>query len=834
MPKTINHTKSLLRHHFKLWLIISFVFSIGTLAPFCLEFVKIGFQNSLQNRLKTLLGSDLVISSRLALPIEKIDKERGENTQTVMVKSLYTMTKKATESNDQEKVKSRLANVTFIPEGFPYYGNLIAREKLAQFHRENIVYIWPELSELLDLKIGDQLKLGNKFFKIMGLIENDPGQVTQGQALAPKIYISAHQEKEIGLISKGSTVRYSYHFKFKNKIEQNKIEPILKEKFDKEGVNVRNSKENGEFISRTVNIINNFLGLGSFLSLLLSMLAITFVLNKMFKRETASLRNYHQMGISYLWVYQKYLKAFLSISILSSLLSSMLGYLIAPLISALLKEKFNIEIGSIDFIYVPGFILIAIFSLFFLYTPTALSFLKVEYKSVISKRPIWIGYLLIAIWVFSLAFYWTNSWKLLSIMTIGFLVLLFIIYLLGRVFFLFFERSIASERYPILKLSVLQLSRYRRHSIATIFLLTASIGVFGTINSIAEGLQYGLNYDVGNKRPSMFLFDIQPEQKKSLKALVGELDGQIRKLSPMVRARLIKIDGKKLEVDKDLLKTQEGERKERFLKRGVNLSYQNRLYDSEEIIKGTDFFGVSSDSLDNVNISIEEGYAKLLDINLGSTMTFEVLGIEFGGVVKNIRKINWQSFDPNFFIVVSEGMLNDAPQTLVSSIDLPDQRVSEFQNKLFDRLPNISSLDVRRVIGRIVNIISKVRGIFKIYGIFIIILGIVIIVGLLHLHWEDRSKDMNVLRIMGVQESIINQIMSIELSFIFALALIFSLLFQVIISKIILIRIFDVDPGQYGSIFETVLICVGIFLFLQVFYFFRSQQRSRYASPIIS
>lgn len=820
----INQTTRLLRHHFNLWLIIAFIFSIGTFAPFCLEFIKIGFQSSLQGRLKTLLGSDVVISSRLVLPVEQINHHVGAEADRVMVKSLYTMTR-ASQRKDQNK--SRLTQLTFVPKGFPFYGKLVPDHLRESFFQGRKILVWPELLNLLDLKVGDYLIVGNFDFQIIGEIENDPGQVTQGQSLAPRVYLSQSHESSLGLIQKGSTVRYSYHFKFPNQEVLESSYKVLKEKFDKEGVSVRNAEENGQFIGRTVRIINDFLGLGSFLCLILSMLAISFVLNKMFKREQTSLSNLRQLGIPYQWVLSLYLKPFLLTSLVASSLSSLGGFALSPLIAEFLKVRFKLDIQLLPGWYILLFTLMSLISLIVFYFPIALQYLKQMYGDVVSAKKIQAGYGVAGVWVCLVAFYWTNSWKLLGLVILGTVLLGAAISILGHLYFKLVEKIVSMRQYPVLRLGVLQMTRYKKHSLVTIFLLTSSIGIFGLINSIAEGLETGLNYDIGDKRPEMFLFDIQPEQTDPLEKLVVDFGGSIRKMAPMVRARLVKIDGQELRVEKKSIKTQEDERKDRFLKRGVNLSYQNKLFSSEEVIQGEDFF--SKPASDAVWISVEEGYAKLLDLKINSSMTFEVLGVEVQGIVKNIRKINWQSFDPNFFIVLSKGHLEEAPQTFVASLNLPEQNVGSFQNKLFDQLPNISSLDVRRVIQRIVNIISKVRGIFKVYGVFIILLGAVIIFGLLHLHWEDRIKDMSFFKLMGIDGVLIGRIMTYELSFIFVFSTLLSLAFQVLLSTFILYEIFDVGLVSYWSILETLILCSLIFIGLMSFNRFRNQRRSHHS-----
>ena len=63
------------------------------------------------------------------------------------------------------------------------------------------------------------------------------------------------------------------------------------------------------------------------------------------------------------------------------------------------------------------------------------------------------------------------------------------------------------------------------------------------IPQIYKGLQEEISRPKGYKIPSLFLFDIQPDQIEPLKNIISNENEELNYISPMVRARLEKVNG---------------------------------------------------------------------------------------------------------------------------------------------------------------------------------------------------------------------------------------------------------------------------------------------------
>src|SRR5262249_60674394 len=66
-------------------------------------------------------------------------------------------------------------------------------------------------------------------------------------------------------------------------------------------------------------------------------------------------------------------------------------------------------------------------------------------------------------------------------------------------------------------------------------------------------------------------------------------------------------------------------------------------------------------------ISVEEEIAKQLGITLDGTLTFDIQGVAVTGRVKNLRRVDWETLDSNFFVIFSEGALAGAPMTYIAT-----------------------------------------------------------------------------------------------------------------------------------------------------------------------
>ena len=225
----------------------------------------------------------------------------------------------------------------------------------------------------------------------------------------------------------------------------------------------------------------------------------------------------------------------------------------------------------------------------------------------------------------------------------------------------------------------------------------------------------------------------------------------------------------------------------RFLTREYNLTSRDVLSESETLVEG-DYWSPGGGGDE---VSLEVRFAKRIGVEIGDTLRFDVQGRPMDARITSLRRINWLSLMPNFFVVFPRKRLEDAPQTLVGSVRLPAAETVGFKDALFSHHPNISLIDLPPIF-------DQVRGLFHTLGVTVrtlallcALVGLMILFATLQLGRPERIERGNVLRTLGLDTAGILRVELVEVTTIGAISggviLLLSLsLIHVIIGVIII------------------------------------------------
>ena len=134
------------------------------------------------------------------------------------------------------------------------------------------------------------------------------------------------------------------------------------------------------------------------------------------------------------------------------------------------------------------------------------------------------------------------------------------------------------------------------------------------------------------------------------------------------------------------------------------------------------------DNLRPAEISVEQKYAESLNLDLNDKIEIEVSGVEISAVVVNIRRVKWTSFQPNFFVQMQPGVLEQAPKTFIATLnDLNLEEKERLQNLIVDKFPTISILDVERTGKKILSIVEQMTQALQLMAILSVLAGLVIL-----------------------------------------------------------------------------------------------------------
>jgi putative ABC transport system permease protein len=252
--------------------------------------------------------------------------------------------------------------------------------------------------------------------------------------------------------------------------------------------------------------------------------------------------------------------------------------------------------------------------------------------------------------------------------------------------------------------------------------------------------------------PNRFVLNLQPDQVEPFRAQLKDAAVGKYDLFPMIRGRLIAINGAETSPDKFT-----DERAKRLVDREFNLSHAADLPDHNKIVGG------AWTREEAGGISVEKGIADTLGLKLGDTMKFDVGGMPVEAKISSLREVDWASMRANFFVMFPVSVLKEVPATYMSALKAPASNDAKFDNALSQNFPNVTVVDMSQTIGQVQRVLDQViRAIEFLFG-FTLLAGLIVLWATVSATREERAKEYAVLRAIGARSSLLRAVQRAEL-----------------------------------------------------------------------
>jgi putative ABC transport system permease protein len=186
------------------------------------------------------------------------------------------------------------------------------------------------------------------------------------------------------------------------------------------------------------------------------------------------------------------------------------------------------------------------------------------------------------------------------------------------------------------------------------------------------------------------------------------------------------------------------ERAKRLAEREFNLSWADKMQADNKIVSGV--FWKPDDR--EPQFSVEEGLAKSLGINVGDVLTYDVAGSQFTAKVTSLRKVEWDSFRANFFVIANRGVLDSYPASYITSFHLaPDNEA--LVNQLVRQYPNLSVIDLTAIMNQVRAITDQVGNAVSFVFLFALAAGLVVLYAAIATTQDERVFDAAIMRTLG-------------------------------------------------------------------------------------
>ncbi|MCD4718959.1 MAG: ABC transporter permease [Desulfobacula sp.] len=791
----------------------------------------------LDENLKEILTADLVLIANSPLTLEELtlaNEVLGQDKTHARLIGFYTMVK--------ARGNARLIRVMAIDDHYPLYGafSLEGQSQKKDIQERPGVFMTRDTAYALGIRnkadVNTPLVLGNKFFWVQDFFTVDPDKSLTAVELAPKIYMGIEQLEGTGLIRFGSRIRYSHYYRFSSDADIPELTAKLRQRFAEKypgppRINIYDSRDVNRGLGRVTGYFTGYMGLVSVVALFLAGIATAYLFRGYLNLKQQEIAILMSIGAKQQEIYFYISFQLIILGTLASCLSVFISLLLVPafpiIFQGLIPAHIRLTTDPVTIALAVGmgmagsliFCLPVFVRLFGIKPLMLLRGTKAAGKSNVT-RVLWqmASFLpgLAAFFLVSVVV--AGSIRNGTVFVTGFALAL--VFLSGMGWLIFSGcRTLSATRHVVRKIAFRNLFRNKWSSLSCFITIAMGAFLISIIPQVQKGLQNEIMRPEGLKIPIFFLVDIQDEQKIPFIEFIKLQDADLANISPMVRGRILTVNHQPFYGQNRALKSKQSGSRHRGRGRRLefNFSYRESLDVSEIIVQGSPLSQTPWDfeSATPFEISVEESFAERYGLALGDFIGFEIQGIPMEGQVKNLRKVRWNSFQPNFFLLFQNGVLNDAPKTFLAAIShVARENRQELKNRIVNAFPNVSVIDVTQMATTLLGITDKLSLSIRFMAWLAIAAGLVSIFSIArHEAWKNENQ-INLLKILGADFKEIQAITLLEFGFIGFTAALFAILlsfgFSLAISWYFFDSLWQFDLGvSLLILLLTTCICMG-------------------------
>lgn len=710
-----------------------------------------------------MLGADMAVQSRSVIPSSFTEQAATLGLQTADTAQFPSMV--------STPDASQLVSLKAVTAGYPLRGQArLAPDPASEvtvaakgIPEPGTVWADPQLLRLMGLKTGDTLEVGELRLRIAAVLAYEPDRSLQFVNVAPRVMMNFADLDASGLIGLGSRVSYRL-LVAGQPAAINSYRSWLDTHLQR-GQELRTVENTQPAVQRSLERARQFLSLVALLTVMIAAVAIALAARRFSLRHQDGIAVMRCLGAGsgqisgMLWV------EFLALGLLASVLGTAVGFGVNEGLVSLVSGVLDAELPGASAApalqgLATGLLLLLGFAL-----PPLAALRKVPPARVlrreaggVSQRH-WPGYLLGAAVFFLLILWVAGSVQLGAVVAGGFLLAFGLF--AGAAYGLVSLLSVFRHRTggnPALRFALAGIARRRGLTVTQVCALAMGLTILLLLAITRTDLLLGWQNTVPPNAPNTFLINIQPDQREPVLGKLQAAGVQNLTQAPMVRGRLVAINGAEVDLD-----DYTGSRARRLVNREFNLSYTDTLPDSNTVQRGRWLDPARQE------ISLETDMAETLGISVGDTLGFDIAGRIVTAEVTSLRLVDWDSFEVNFFALLSPAALVQAPTTFITSFYLPPAQAGLAQ-QLVHEFPNITVFDIGSILAQVQRVLNQVILAVQLLFLFTLAAGVLVLGAAMFATRDERMHEVAILRALGAAGSQLSAALRVELIVLGALA----------------------------------------------------------------
>ncbi len=695
---------------------------------------------ALEDQSGEAFGADVALRSRDPLPVafeqslQKLELRRAHLVQFPSVAFVGDA--------------SSLAAVKAVDGNYPLRGTLRSAgepfgDERAEPRGPGPGEVWVDLRlwQDLGLSIGAQIQIGKSSLRVSRILAYEPDRGGGFSDLAPRLMISVDELPATGLVTAGSRVQYTDMFAGPS----DRVASLRALEMPA-GVRLTTPQDGRREIGNSLARARQFLDIAVLSAMLLAGAAIGASAHQHGQRLRDEAAILKALGATSRQVAGRALSRLLTIALAAGTVGLMLGFGAQAVVAALAGGLMTAPLPPAQPLAAIWSLVLALLLVFGFAAPSFLAARKTSPIRVLQRAETRTGsrvaLVAAALAAAALVALQAGDLKLAGYVIVGAigaaLVLGLMAWLLVRVL-----AGLRSRGGTALRFGLANIARRRMASVGQAVALGLALLALLLVGIVRGDLLGAWEQRLPVDAPNQFLINIQPQQVESVQAFFAQRRHPGLKLWPMVRARMIELRGQPVTAD-----SFEDEETRRWINREFNISWTDRFGDDNKLVEGSWWDPATRGE---PWLSVDEYAVERLNLKIGDTLKLQIADRTIAVRIYNVRKVSWDSFRPNFFLVVPPSLIDGSEAQWLTSFHLrADER--PLLRELITRFPNVTALDLEAAMAQVRSILDRVVRAVEFIFLFTLAAGLAVLLAAIEGTRAERVRETALLRTLGASD----------------------------------------------------------------------------------
>ena len=783
-------------------LLLSLIVATATITSVTVFTSRIG--NSINQEAASYLGADAKITGSMPIPKTWLGDATALQIKTANVTFFRAMAFAETALT--------LVQVKAVSTNYPLKGHLEISEDVAhvnapsKLHKythgpeKGTVWLASRLFNTLKIQRNDVIKIGEKELTVAGVIQKEPDSVQTTFGFSPRVIMHIDDVEATQAVQLGSRINYEWLLAGDKKdliAFEEKIETKLGDHFKWRG-----SKDANRQVNKTMDRADRFLLLGSSLSLLLAGVAIALAIRRFIQRQTSTVAILKTLGVAPKIITAMYFLLITSLGFAAVCMGCLIGWGLHLVILNLLGDFIATNLASADmsaymiaalavFITLMAFCFIPLLELKNTQPSAILRDVTSRNMSVIHSSIM--GFVAI----FAVLVFFSGDIVITTGLALGILLLAVLVFFVSRLFIFMLSRSLRFSM-PWWRIGLVNIKRHQPMTSLQILIFSTVFMLVAVLVEVRTGLMTRWQNQIPEDAPNHFAFNIFTDDLPRIQQYLSTNNIQASAYYPMSRGRIHAING-------ELMSERAKDKDSRMnYERELNLTWSTTLGVDNNVIEG-DWWDAPINKAHNAStqdqplrISVEEEYGKGLNLQLNDKIEFSVAGQKLTATLASFRTVEWDSMNPNFFVIFNQPFtINDASNWVTSFYVTPD-KASTFVADFLREFPSVSILELEQTLKQIQEIVYKVSSAVEFILWLVFISGLLILLISIQATLDSRKHESALYRVLGAQRQLVRNTLIIEFAVVGFISGFIAAIGAELILSVLQVRVFELGFSLHG------------------------------------